>query len=147
MDLDLIEKLFALLDKSTAEELEVTENGVTIRMAKRAQSFARADVPRVTAPAGPSGADAVSDALSFGIIDVRAGMTGTFYRAAAPDSPPYAEIGTRVSDGDRLGLIEAMKTFNPVEAECDGVVTEIAAEDGALVEAGDILFRIEKAPA
>lgn len=145
MDLDLIEKLFALLDKSTAEELEVTENGVTIRMAKRAQSLARAETPRAVTPAGPSGPDSAAVAAPSGIVDVRAGMTGTFYRAAAPDSPPYAEVGSRVSDGDRLGLIEAMKTFNPVEAECDGVVTEIAAADGALVEAGALLFRIEKA--
>lgn len=147
MDLDLIEKLFKLLDKSMAEELEVTENGVTIRMSKRAGALpqrtepGRSAPPVAAEPAFPSAAALASADRT----DIRAGITGTFYRASGPDVPPFVEVGQRVADGDRLALIEAMKTFNPVEAECDGVIVEIAAQDATLVETGTLLFRIEKA--
>lgn len=147
MDLNFIEKLFALLDKSTAEELEVSENGVTIRISKRAGTIPQRAEPGESvspASAGPPSPPVPAPRSADG-ADIRAGMTGTFYRAATPDSPPFVEVGQRVADGERLGLIEAMKTFNPVEAECDGVIVEIAAGDATLVEAGTLLFRIEKA--
>jgi acetyl-CoA carboxylase biotin carboxyl carrier protein len=150
MDLALIERLFALLDQSTAEELEVTENGVTIRISKRASGASlpaaqpapgtaqRPDAPQAAASPRPVRSD---DRLA----EIRAGMTGTFYRAASPDAAPFVAVGTVVRDGDRMALIEAMKTFNPVEADCDGTIVEIVAQDGALVEAGSVLFRIERA--
>ena len=143
MDLDLIAKLFALLDQSTAEELEVTENGVTIRMSKRAHTLQRGQPVQTVTPAATT-ATAPAAAVKPGMVDVKAGMTGTFYRAASPDAPAFVEVGSQVRDGDRLALLEAMKTFNPVEAECNGVIAEIVAQDGALVEAGAVLFRIEK---
>lgn len=148
MDLELIEKLFSLLDRSTAEELEVTENGVTIRISKSRQASGHA-APVVAAASTPSALpyNAISATAKQAAThaEVRAGMTGTFYRSASPDAPAFVEVGSRISDGDRLALLEAMKTFNPVEAECDGVITDIIAQDGALVEAGDVLFRIERA--
>lgn len=144
MDLELIEKLFALLDRSTAEELEVTENGVTIRMSKSRHVAGKA-APAPAASSTPSAGASAAEKPTSNSMDVRAGMTGTFYRSASPDAAPFVDVGSRIKDGDRLALLEAMKTFNPVEAECDGIITEIMAADGALVEAGAVLFRIEKA--
>lgn len=150
MDLELIEKLLGLLDRSSAEELEVTENGVTIRMAKRRQppAAAHAATPApagasITAPAPMPRAETPAP-VARDTVEVKAGMTGIFYRSPSPDARPFVEQGDRVRDGQTLCLLEAMKTFNPVEAECDGLVTEILVEDGALVEAGTPLFRLSR---
>lgn len=147
MDLVLIEKLLVLLENSSAEELEVSENGVTIRMAKH-RAVTQAPMPaHVTAAVA---GDPPAATLAFGTVvpksaatvEVKAGMTGIFYRSPSPDARPFVECGDRVRDGQTLCLLEAMKTFNPVEAEVDGVVSEILAEEGALVEAGTPLFRL-----
>ncbi|WP_249792961.1 acetyl-CoA carboxylase biotin carboxyl carrier protein [Bradyrhizobium diazoefficiens] len=69
-------------------------------------------------------------------------MHGIFYRAAAPDEPPLVEVGTRIEAGQKICIIEAMKTFIDIAAEAPGVVLAILAEDGQEIEAGRALFRI-----
>lgn len=146
MDLDLIEKLLRLLANSTAEELEVSENGVTIRMAKhRTEAPAQSAASPRALPAEPVPAplaDGTAVPLRAETVEVKAGMTGIFYRSPSPEARPFVEQGDRVRDGQTLCLLEAMKTFNPVEAEMDGVIREILAEEGVLVEAGTPLFRL-----
>ena len=70
-------------------------------------------------------------------------MVGTFYRASSPGTPPFAEVGGRVSPGDVLCIIEAMKLMNELEAEVEGEVREVCANDGEPVEYGQVLFRIQ----
>jgi acetyl-CoA carboxylase biotin carboxyl carrier protein len=72
-------------------------------------------------------------------------MVGTFYRAPAPDAPPYVEAGTQVTRGQTLCILEAMKLMNELDCEVDGVVREILVEDADPVEFGQVLFRIEPA--
>ena len=74
-------------------------------------------------------------------------MVGTFYRAPAPEAPPYVETGTLVSKGQTLCILEAMKLMNELESEFDGVVREVLVENGEPVEFGQVLFRIEPAGA
>jgi acetyl-CoA carboxylase biotin carboxyl carrier protein len=69
-------------------------------------------------------------------------MHGVFYRAAAPDEPPLVEVGARIEVGQKICIIEAMKTFIDVTAEAPGVVLAILADDGNEIEAGQALFRI-----
>ncbi|MBI4504058.1 MAG: acetyl-CoA carboxylase biotin carboxyl carrier protein, partial [Chloroflexi bacterium] len=88
--------------------------------------------PQPAAPEPPPGAVVVS-----------APMLGTFYRAPAPDQPPYVEVGQRVAAGDTLCLIEAMKLFTPLTAPCAGVVGAILAENARLVEYGQPLMYVE----
>ncbi|KUK31050.1 MAG: AccB acetyl-CoA carboxylase, biotin carboxyl carrier protein [Thermoanaerobacterales bacterium 50_218] len=76
------------------------------------------------------------------LVEVTAPMVGTFYRAPAPDAPPFVEVGSKVKKGDTLCIIEAMKLMNEIEAECDGEVVEILAENGQPVEYGQVLFLI-----
>ncbi len=76
-------------------------------------------------------------------IDVTSPMVGTFYRAPAPEAPPYVELGSTVSRGQTLCILEAMKLMNELESEVDGVVREILAENADPVEYGQVLFRIE----
>jgi acetyl-CoA carboxylase biotin carboxyl carrier protein len=72
-------------------------------------------------------------------------MVGTFYRAPAPEAPPYVENGTRISKGQTLCILEAMKLMNELESEVAGTVREICVENGEPVEYGQVLFRIEPA--
>jgi acetyl-CoA carboxylase biotin carboxyl carrier protein len=69
-------------------------------------------------------------------------MVGTFYRAPAPDAPPYVEEGGKISVGDTLCIIEAMKLMNELEAEVKGTIVEICAENAQPVEYGQVLFRV-----
>jgi acetyl-CoA carboxylase biotin carboxyl carrier protein len=73
---------------------------------------------------------------------VRAPMVGTFYTSPAPDKPPYVTVGQAVTAGDTLGVIEAMKMFNPIEAEVSGTVLKVLAESGQPVEFDQPLFVI-----
>ncbi|MEL0106678.1 MAG: acetyl-CoA carboxylase biotin carboxyl carrier protein [Rhodospirillales bacterium] len=82
---------------------------------------------------------------SDGAIEVCAPMMGTFYRAPSPNDPVYAEVGQVIAAGDALCLIEVMKLFTTLKAEQAGKVIEIPAENGALVNQGDVLFVIEPA--
>jgi acetyl-CoA carboxylase biotin carboxyl carrier protein len=69
-------------------------------------------------------------------------MVGTFYRAPAPDASSYVEVGARVSPGDTLCIIEAMKLMNELECEVSGVIREICVESSEPVEYGQVLFRV-----
>ena len=76
--------------------------------------------------------------------EIRAWTGGMFYARSAPDSPPYTSPGALVNKGDVLGLLEVMKMFNPVRAECSGVITErLVKEDGSTVGKGQLLFRLK----
>ena len=69
-------------------------------------------------------------------------MVGTFYASASPDKPPFVTEGQQVKAGDTLGIIEAMKMFNPIEAEVSGTVLKVIAENGQPVEFDEPLFVI-----
>jgi acetyl-CoA carboxylase biotin carboxyl carrier protein len=77
-----------------------------------------------------------------GTVLVRSPMVGTFYRAPAPDAPPFVEAGSRVEPGATVCIIEVMKLMNSIAAEARGVVAEIVAANGAHVEAGEVLMAI-----
>ena len=70
-------------------------------------------------------------------------MVGTFYTAANPDSPPYVKIGDQVGPETTVCIVEAMKVFNEIPAECSGKIVAILAENGDAVELGQPLFRVE----
>ena len=70
-------------------------------------------------------------------------MVGTFYRAPAPEAPPYVEVGSHVTKGQTLCIVEAMKLMNELESEIDGMVRVILVENEEPVEYGQLLFRIE----
>ena len=76
-------------------------------------------------------------------VEVRAKMSGVFYRNPAPDQPPYVEVGSVVKKKQVLALLETMKVFQKVKSPVDGKVVEITAEDEAAVKDGDLMFIIE----
>ncbi len=96
------------------------------------------------AAAAPTPATPVS-APATNLVDVKSPMVGTFYRAPAPEAPPYVEVGSVVKKGQTLCILEAMKLMNELESDIDGVVREVLAENADPVEYGQVLFRIEPA--
>ena len=74
--------------------------------------------------------------------DIKSPMVGIFYAAPSPDAEPFVKVGSKVKKGDTLCIIEAMKLMNDVVAEEDGEIVEICAENGSLVEFGQVLFKI-----
>jgi acetyl-CoA carboxylase biotin carboxyl carrier protein len=150
VDLAKIEQLVSLVARSSIAELDLTQDGTRIRILKRAAAGAPA-VPahpasgdNTQAPALDSQENPPTDAtaLATAAIVVPAPMHGVFYRAASPDEPPLVEVGARIEAGQKICIIEAMKTFIDIAAEEAGVVLAILAENGDEIEAGQALFRI-----
>jgi acetyl-CoA carboxylase biotin carboxyl carrier protein len=146
MDLRKLKKLIDLVEASGIAELEITEGEEKVRIAK---SIAGAPMMMSHAPqmmqaapvAAPVVAAPVEDAVPEGHI-VRSPMVGTFYRAPAPGSKNFAEVGQSVNAGDTLCIIEAMKLLNEIEADQGGVIKAILVENGQPVEYGEPLFVI-----
>jgi acetyl-CoA carboxylase biotin carboxyl carrier protein len=75
--------------------------------------------------------------------DIKSPMVGTFYKSPEPGADPYVKVGTRVTSGQTVCIIEAMKIMNEIEAEIAGVVREIMVDDAQPVEFGQVLFRVD----
>jgi acetyl-CoA carboxylase biotin carboxyl carrier protein len=157
MDLRKIKKLIDLLEESNLAEIEIKEGEESVRLARTPRgSYAPAPIQYAAAPApqpqSPMPMQSPTEAATGGQAKpqpdlpdgdiVRAPMVGTFYTSPAPDKPPYVSVGQAVNAGDTLGVIEAMKMFNPIEAEVSGTVLRVMAESGQPVEFDQPLFVI-----
>ena len=153
MDLRKIKKLMELLEESGIAEIEVKEGEESIKLSRNTQA-----VHNIINPAETNqiitAADNVRDTtltddkkdksteLPDGDI-ITSPMVGTFYRAASPDSKPFVEKGQKVSKGDTLCILEAMKMMNQVNAETGGTIIDILVDDAEPVEFGQPLFVIK----
>jgi acetyl-CoA carboxylase biotin carboxyl carrier protein len=90
----------------------------------------------------PSGAPAPAPASSV-LKEIKSPMVGTFYTAPEPGAEPYVKVGSRVSVGQTVCIIEAMKIMNEIEAEVAGLVREVVADDAQPVEFGTVLYRVD----
>ena len=153
MDLRKIKKLIDLLEESNLAELEIKEGEETVRLSRipkgaitamPATTPAPAPVhhqvrsePQAAAPSAP----APDKSMPEGHV-VTAPMVGTFYASQNPESPPFVKIGQKVKAGDTLGIIEAMKMFNQIEADVAGTVLAVLVENGQPVEFDEPMFVI-----
>ena len=92
--------------------------------------------PEPTPSAAPPG--------SSGLLEITSPMVGTFYRASAPGEDPFVEIGSSISVGQTICILEAMKLMNEIESEFNGVVVEVLVDNGTPVEFGQVLMRVKK---
>ena len=149
MDLRKIKKLIDLLEESNLSELEIKEGEEVVRLSRVPKGGIAIAAPQqaaaapVAAPAPPAAAPAAPAAPSLpaGTV-IKAPMVGTFYSAASPETPAFAKIGQQVKIGDTLGIIEAMKMFNQIEAEVAGTIQAILIENGQSVEFDEPMFII-----
>ena len=148
MDIRKIKKLIELLEESALTEIEISEGEESIRLSRSspldpAESTTAIPPPaRLTETPTPSSTAATVGDLP-GAVPVVSPMVGTFYAAPNPESSPYVKTGSEVTVGDTLCVIEAMKIFNHVDAECSGVIRKILKNSGDPVEFGETLFLIE----
>ena len=160
MDLRKIKKLIDLLEESNLAEIEIKEGEESVRLS-RTPVGGYAPAPMMAAPviqaAAPVAAPAMpmhspteastggtakpGNALPDGHVQ-RAPMVGTYYASPSPDKPPFVSVGQQVKAGETLAIIEAMKMFNPIEAEVSGTVVAILGETGNPVEFDQPLFVI-----
>lgn len=146
IDKKYIEDLAELLKENELTEISVKEGDKEIVIKKEVQVVAGATsaVVNATAPAGAASADAfVCTPIEKKGKPVTSPMVGTFYKASAPGAKPFVEIGSTVSEGQVVCIIEAMKLMNEIESDVAGKVVEICVEDGQPVEFGQVLMYVE----
>lgn len=156
IDLDFVKGLIAAVDESGIDSLEISRAGTKIRVSKTpppAQVTTSVPVsvpspPTVATgsveekPAGPAVEEPATPEPS-NLVEIESPMVGTFYRGPAPDAPPYVDVGSTVTAGQTLCILEAMKLMNELESEVDGVIREVLVENAEPVEYGQVLFRVE----
>jgi acetyl-CoA carboxylase biotin carboxyl carrier protein len=150
--LEAIRQLLELAERYRLAELEVVEDGLKVTIRGAAPPVAPALAPEsVPAPAeaAPSTPaphlpeEEPAHRHPERLHELISPMTGTFYRAEAPELPPLVDVGQQVEEGQPVGLIEAMKVFSAVPADCSGRVLEFRARSGGLVHEGEALVVIE----
>ncbi|CAK0744898.1 biotin carboxyl carrier protein [Gammaproteobacteria bacterium] len=161
MDIRKIKKLIELVEASGIAEIEIREGEESVRINRypaaatlpvtmvsaMSPAYTSAALPPVAAPVAASAAPATAltpteTALPPGHV-VTSPMVGTFYRSPSPGSKSFVEVGQRVSVGDTLCIIEAMKMLNQIESDQTGTVKSILVENGQPVEYGQSLFIID----
>jgi acetyl-CoA carboxylase biotin carboxyl carrier protein len=169
MDLQYLRRLLKIFDESTAVDLEIEEEGVKLKMSKvsehqpmitaapqhfASQQFAPQQMimpasqamPQAATPsASPSAPVAASNDAGNGkkTHQVCSPIVGTFYRAPAPDADAFIQVGSRVSVGATLCIVEAMKLMNEIESDATGTVVKILVENGQPVEYNQPLVLLE----
>jgi acetyl-CoA carboxylase biotin carboxyl carrier protein len=153
MDIKEIKELLAALDASKATKLEYQTESFTIKLEKSVPAAGAAApaaaAPTVSAAAVPAAvAAAATDTAAQAEAEpegniVTSPLVGTFYASSAPDKPAFATVGKTVKKGDTLFIVESMKLMNEVASEFDGTVAEILVKNGAAVEYGQPVMRIE----
>lgn len=153
IDAKLVRDLAKILNDTDLTEIEVEKGDLKLRVARQgvaatmvatpapAQTPAPQAVPAPTAPAPTASEPDTPDVEHPGTV--KSPMVGTAYIRPNPDSAPFVKIGDKVSEGDTILLIEAMKTFNPITAEKSGTLIKTFVSDGQAVEFGEPLFVIE----
>jgi acetyl-CoA carboxylase biotin carboxyl carrier protein len=152
-DPELVRELAGLISETDLTEIEVEKGDLRIRVARQITQSVHVPAPAAApapAPAASAPAEAKPEPAPVAALNpkdhpgmVPSPMVGTAYRRASPDAKPFIEIGTQVAEGDKLLLVEAMKTFNDIVAPRAGTVTAIFFEDGQPVEYGEPLLIIE----
>lgn len=147
-DTDYIEKLANIIADTGLTEisLEDGEQAITLRkdmiVSSAPQVVASAPVAVQTAPAAQVSA-AKPEASTKKGTPITSPMVGTFYKAPSPDAEPFVSVGSSISAGDVVCIVEAMKMMNEIETEVSGKIVEICVEDGQPVEFGQVLMYVE----
>ncbi|MBN2346928.1 MAG: acetyl-CoA carboxylase biotin carboxyl carrier protein [Candidatus Aminicenantes bacterium] len=150
-----VQKLLEWLKKYDLTELTIKDGGYQVTLKREGQpaAFPHQSLPGIDEAV--AAADGTCEPVASAaepedapdkpeLHEVKAPLVGTFYRAPAPDAAPFIEEGDRVEVNDKLCIVEAMKIMNEIESPVRGIVREICARNGATVEFGQVLFRIEE---
>ena len=147
INLKELKDLIALMNENQLTELEIEREGVKVRLRKGGGGEEGVMIERLSAPHAamlPAGPVPVPDvpAKPAG-TEIKSPMVGTFYRAPAPEAPPFVEVGQEIQVGQVLCILEAMKLMNEIKSEIKGRIVQIVVENAQPVEFGQPLFIIE----
>ncbi len=153
MDLNLVRKLVKIVDTTGITDLEIEEDGLRIKVAKKIRNNQVNSQPQMVVQAESVSATAAvigekapaekGEEPTGNVHEINSPIVGTFYRAPAPDADPYVQVGDSVSPGTVLCVVEAMKLMNEIESDVSGKVVKILVENGNPVEYNQPLFFIE----
>ena len=159
MDLKQIKQIIELMKRSELTEFAVEEEGFKLKIRRGTNGlpvistgrgsnppFVQVDTtPPMPVPApAPTAAAPAPAGDEPGVTYIKSPMVGTFYRAASPESKPFADVGAKVVENSVVCIIEAMKIMNEIQAETKGTVVEVLVENGQPVEYGQRLFKIKQ---
>ncbi|EMI20729.1 Acetyl-CoA biotin carboxyl carrier [Rhodopirellula maiorica SM1] len=145
-DIDRLRMIVELMEEHELSEVDLQQGDEKIKLNRG--SAAPVYMPSAAAPASapvaaPAAAAAATPAASANTITIDAPMIGTFYSRANPESEPFVKVGQRVTEDTIVCIVEAMKVFNEIPAECSGTVVEILVNDQQPVDFGKPMFRID----
>jgi len=153
-----LKELIHLIDESSITEFTYEKDGSSVTIKKQVEvnqvqvpyqqvEMATPAAPIQQAPStNPVGQDAstVEETNDENVVEIVSPMVGTFYRKPSPESDPFVDVGSNVSETSTVCIVEAMKLFNEIEAEVTGEIVEVLVGDGELVEFGQPLFKVRK---
>jgi acetyl-CoA carboxylase biotin carboxyl carrier protein len=153
-DLDKLQQLVEMMEKHDLREVQLRRGDQQWKLKRGPQEvvqtmpmgghfapppMAHAPAPSVAAPAATAPAKSGDD----GLLQVKSPMVGSYYSSPQPGEPAFVKVGDRVKNDTVVCLIEAMKFFNPVKADCAGLIAKILVKDGDAVEFGQVLFLVQ----
>jgi acetyl-CoA carboxylase biotin carboxyl carrier protein len=159
MDLNYLKKVIKILDNSNLRDLEIEEEGLTVRLSKGsgvpAAQAVHAAMPVTQAPVQheapvqhasekkEANQEGGEESLPSNVYEVKSPMVGTFYRAPSPEADPFVNVGDSIKQGSVICIVEAMKLMNEIESELSGKVVKILVENAQAVEYNQPLFLVE----
>ena len=150
INLKELKDLIALMNEHQLVEMELERDGMKVRLRKggmegSAEGMVVERIPMASpASSAPSGPVPVPEApAKLSGTEVKSPMVGTFYRAPAPEAPPFVQVGQQVEVGQVLCILEAMKLMNEIKSEMRGKIAQIPVDNAQPVEFGQVLFVIE----
>jgi acetyl-CoA carboxylase biotin carboxyl carrier protein len=142
MELNELRELIELLKESDITELQIEKEGTKVKI-KREKILSSLELPLQKATVFHEGTGEEKEDETQRLATITSPIVGTFYRGPNPDSPPFVEMGSRVTKGQVLCIVEAMKLMNEIESDVTGVIVKILVENGQPVEYGEPLFLVE----
>ena len=144
-DVQTVEHLIGLMAKHDLTEISLTDEGQRIRLRKAGPAPVYAAAPPVAhqPAAAQSAAPPATVAPAKKLHEVKSVMVGAYYSRPKPDKDDYVKVGQTLKPDTTICMIEAMKIFNEIKAECSGTVAEVCVKNGDTVDFGTVLFRVE----
>ena len=146
MDVEELEKIIGMLEKSAVTEFQLEREGASLRIVRGAVVVGHVQ-PQAAVEAGIEASRAARPIepeikAEEGLVRVESPIVGNYYSRPSPDAEPFVQVGSRVKKGATLCIVEAMKLMNEIEATVGGTVEKIFLSDGQVVEYGEVLFLI-----
>jgi acetyl-CoA carboxylase biotin carboxyl carrier protein len=149
MDMGLLQQITRLMTENDLNTVDVRDGDKRVILKRGAMiapsgssGFVPQYAPVAPHPGLPSGAPTTPGSEESNLISIKSPMVGTFYSSSSPDAKPFVAVGSQVEEETDVCIIEAMKVFNNIKAECRGTIAKILVENGATVEFGQVLFMV-----